>query len=175
MSDTNLTSLHARVWNLIGAATGTPMPLATSRIGEGASLRMVVLRRVIADSNILEFWTHAASAKLYEIAADPTGEVLIWDDASQTQARLRVNLSVSSGDPEDWATMGKGSRLNYAGPPLPGDPLATPDAASHIPDPALFKRLTAQVTAMDVLVLAPLPQRRAKFGPDGEGAQWVAP
>lgn len=175
MSETDLSRLHTKAWDLISAATGTPFALATSKSEGGASVRMVVLRRVNRERETIEFWTHAASDKIAEIANDATGEALFWNAELQTQIRASLRLSMTEGRDDDWETMGDGSRLNYAESPLPGTPIPSPDSHTPAPNPEYFRRITGQIVSMDVLILAPLPQRRAKFGPQGQEADWVAP
>ena len=171
----SLDGVQQAVWEMFAhaAASGGLVALATAREDGGAAARMVVLRGSDAINETLEIWTNRKSRKIDEIAKEARGEVLLWDGERQVQVRAAVTLSEQRGNAETWATLGNGSRLNYARAPAPGKSIDAPEAVSPAPDISLFSVLSAKVEALDVLSLADRPHRRAQI--DADGARWVAP
>lgn len=149
--------------------------LATQRIDGGSAARMVVLRAANRDAASLTFYTHAGSAKVTELKAQPKGEVLLWDAATQFQARLSVTVACAAGPEATWESLSKGARLNYVPSIKPGGAIDAP----FVPETAgseAFVVLQAQITSADILDLSELPHKRAMF--DAHSAftgQWVAP
>lgn len=156
-------------------APGRTLALSTRRIDGGAAVRMVVLREFERDAPYLMFYTHAASDKVAELAADPLAEVLLWDASTSFQARLAVHVDINAGSAALWDSFSNGARLNYVPTLEPGRAIDAP----HVPEAAgreAFIVLTAKITSADILDLSALPHKRAKFHPsDGFTGQWVAP
>lgn len=157
-----------------GAAART-LCLATQHVDGGGSARMVVLRDAKHANTILTFYTHAGSAKVAELKAQPKAEVLLWDAATQFQARLSVVVDCAAGPKATWETFSKGARLNYVPSLEPGRAIDAP----YVPDAAgseAFLVLRAKITSADILDLSALPHKRAIFeAHSGFTGQWVAP
>lgn len=178
----DLNELLDDLWTRLEAGASIPdaparhLALATSRMNGGASVRILVLRSANRQKGILTFFTHRNSGKLRELESDPKAELLLWDQASQFQARLTVTASVLPGSPVLWDRLGDRARLNYARDPIPGERIGGPDAPQPLPDPALLAVLEMRITEMDILRLSTTPQSRAWFrAADGFTGHWVAP
>lgn len=176
-----LTSFLDAVWARLedgahGSGPGKLLMLATARPDGGASARMLILRGADRGAASLSLYTHAASAKVAELTADPRATLLLWDPDAQLQARLRVTIDIEAGDTGAWEDFGSGTRLNYARDPLPAEPIEAPDAIAPTPDASLFRRLDARLEMIDALTLATEPHRRARYhAHDGFTGEWIAP
>ena len=166
-----------RVWEGLSAGRGPwRLPvLATRSVGGGASARVVVLRGAVRTAARLEIWTHAQSGKIAELRRDPRAEALIWDGAASFQVRLSLQVDLVFGDAATWATLDDAAKRDYATDPAPGTVLDDPHVAPR-PDPDLFVRLDARVTAIETLHLGADLHRRARFAADdGFAGRWIAP
>ena len=176
---TSLEGTLEAVWRLLEAgpkdrnSPANVVCLATSS-SEGAYARMVVLRMTDRSHHTLHFFTHATSEKLKQLKVNSRGEVLVWDEKSQFQIRLKVRLSVEKIDENLWSNLGEGAKLNYATDPLPGTPIASPNIAwTASSDHKQMKRLLAQVQSIETLHIASEGLYRAEF--DDNGSRWIAP
>lgn len=178
--DGELAALHERLWEeLVSAvhdkahAWRTPV-LATVGGPAGADARVVVLREVEAANRSLVFFTDARSPKAAQMAAHPTGTMVMWSPTLGWQLRLGVNLQIETTGlavSSRWARLKMSpAAQDYLAPRAPGAAISTtPERASR----AHFAVVTAQVKAMDWLSLDPSGHRRAIV--DEHGARWVQP
>lgn len=178
----DLDATLAHVWHLLetGAADSDApartLVLATVGVQGGAEARMVILRGVLRDENLLHIHTDIGSHKIAEIATDPSATLLIWDSGQKLQVRLRSTLAVRPGTAEEWARVPAPSRRAYGSAPPPGQPIASPDDARHGADPASFAVIEARVEEIETLCLSSDGHRRARFRcTDGFAGQWLAP
>ena len=181
MSDefTNLNGTLNAVWERLEAGPGDPkapantVVLATSSTA-GPSSRVVILRGTDQARGTLDFYTHAASAKVSELADDPRAALLIWDAEAKVQIRLTVTIEMAGIASETWASLGAGTRLNYAVDPVPGTPINAPeDAWLATPEADQMVHLKATILRIDTLQISSDGLRRATFA-DGR-SQWIAP
>ncbi len=179
---TSLSGMLDAVWSRLDQATNEQAGparnifLATQAKDHGASVRTVILRGADREENALTFWTNRASGKVADLTANPRAEALIWDDGTSLQVRIGLEAALSDGSPEVWASLGAGSRRNYAKWPEPGAPLSKPEDFQPEPAFEMFVVITARILWIDALYLGPDLHRRARF-PDGKltGATWIAP
>jgi hypothetical protein len=151
------------------------LSLATSG-PDGAAVRLVVLRGADRATASLTFYTHAHSGKIAHLERTPKAQLLLWDPASNFQARLSAHITMTPGTKQIWETLTRGARLNYATDPLPGTLMRDPAAHAPTPDPGLLTVLTARIETIDLLHLGALPHARAIFSrEDGFRGQWIAP
>lgn len=140
----------------------------------GASARMVVLRKTDRKNITLHFFTHAASGKVDDIEKNANAELLVWDQGSQLQIRLKAQLEIVAIDDATWEALGDGAKLNYATDPLPGSTISSPEIAwTAKPDHNQMKQITAHIQSIETLHIAPEGLYRAVF--DDAGSRWIAP
>jgi pyridoxamine 5'-phosphate oxidase len=163
--EAGVTDRGAPARHVVLATTGT----------QGPEARLLVLRGADRAAGTLTLHSDAASAKVAELTVDPRAALLVWDPEGRVQIRLRTRVAVRPGGAADWSRLPDASRALYGGRPLPGAPIATPDAHRPAPDPARFAVLTATVHEIETLRLAD-PHERARFlRSDGFAGTWVAP
>lgn len=177
MSDRTLEATLDAVWTQIARGvtdrTAPARQLVLATVGErGAEARMVVLRGADRAARTLEIHTDAASAKVAELKANPKATLLIWDQLTDLQIRIRVNVTVKIGEPYSWARVPTAARDVYGGAPTPGQPIDDPTDFSPSPDVTRFAVLTCQIREIETLELAS-PHRRARFRDATQG--WIAP
>ena len=154
----------ADAWRLVTLATAGP---------DGAQARTVALRAADRGAGTVEVHTDARTPKVAAIEADPRGQLLLWDDGTEEQLRISARFAVVRADPARWNEVPEAARGNYGTTPEPGTPLDGPEAFRRDPAPERFAALVGQVTAMDAVLLASDPHRRAVR--DANGWRWVAP
>ena len=138
-------------------------------------MRLVVLRGFERMVPSLTFYTHTGSDKAFELADEPKAEVLLWDAATNFQARMCVTVEITQGSSGLWDRLSEGARLNYVPTPPPGSPVKSPFTAKPSGREA-FAVLTASIHSADILDLSKLPHKRACFeATDDFTGQWVAP
>lgn len=180
MSDpfASLETLLAHVWaRLADGAREADDPfrlvcLATTG-ARGAEARMVALRRADRAAGDVEVHSDVRTAKVHALEVDPRAALLAWDPETRLQVRLSLDTLILSGDPERWARIPAGARLNYGTDPAPGTALPDPASFSRMPEISRFAVLLGKVRAIDAVSLAHDPHRRGVF--DVDGARWVAP
>lgn len=178
-----LDTLHAQVWRLLvrgvadrHAAARHPT-LATSSLTGWPEARTVVLRAADAMVATLDIHTDLSSAKVVELRHNPRATLHIWDAAACLQTRIKVTVTVMSGEDVSaiWARVPDPSRQSYGTLPPPGQPIATALSYDKAPDLSTFAVLRCSVQVLDVLHLGP-QHRRARFDrADGWMGQWLAP
>lgn len=151
-------------WRLVALATMAP---------DGPQARTVALRQADRAAGTVEVHADARTPKVAEVRADPRAQVLLWDESTQEQLRLSVEVAVLEADPDRWAAVPEAARGNYGTTPAPGTPIAGPEAFRRDPARDRFAALVGRVTAMDAVLLATDPHRRARW--DAGGWRWVAP
>lgn len=152
--------------------------LATAGLEGGAEARVVVLRAASREDAVLEVHTDSASAKIGELARDPSATLLIWDPEERLQVRLRTRIAIMKGPgaAKVWARIPEGARTVYGVEPTPGQPIARPDAFEPGANPERFAVLTARATQIDVVYLGTTDHRRALFrAADNWHGMWLSP
>jgi hypothetical protein len=159
-------------------------PTLATRGPDGApALRTVVLRAFDPATRRLRIHTDRRSAKAAGIAAEPRVALHGYDAGAQVQLRMGGVASLHLDDAvadEAWAGSRAMSRMIYATPHAPGDPVAEP-----LPSPVdaeggrnNFCAVLLRIDTLDVLLLAASGHRRVRFAWDDAGALsagWVAP
>lgn len=178
---TELAATLAEAWALLarGAADARHparlVALATLA-GDAPSLRTVGLRAARQAEGEIDMHTDALSHKIAEIAAAPSGAVLVWDPGTQVQLRLNGTLGTRPGTAGEWARVPEPSREAYGHMPAPGTPIAHPAAWEIAPDPERFTVLTLRLERIDHVSLDPAGHRRALFTrSDHWCGSWLSP
>jgi hypothetical protein len=149
-----------------------------------ADARTVVLREVDAAERTILIYTDARSPKAGQIAAHPSGLLVLWSPSLSWQLRLQVQLRLET---DGLAVMSRWARMkltpgaqDYLSPMPPGTPLhpLEDEAARAFVEPKRegrehFGVIAAEVGAIDWLELSAQGHRRASF--DGGVARWLAP
>ncbi len=144
----------------------------------GPEARIVVLRGVDKSLAELSVHTDLRSAKVSELSAEPRASLLIWEQKTRLQIRLRVNVSVKSGKPAatDWQQVPETARKVYGAHPAPGSPMEKPEQLVQHSDPMAFAVLVCRMTEIETLYLGDGLHRRAIFRRDNAWAgSWIAP
>ncbi len=182
MSDEGLRDFLNTVWTRLEAgAGGAPerwVSLATVNTSGGAEVRTLMMRDADRASGTVAMHTDLHSDKIAEIRANPMASVLIWNEDTQIQIRLRVRIEIASGEEvrAAWDKVPEASRGNYGTVPSPGTPITGPEAYSRQPDIARFAILTAHIVEIDAVNLGTDPHRRAVFAATDDWAgDWRAP
>jgi len=143
---------------------------------DGAEARTVVLRDVEAEARTLLMFTDSRSAKARQVAAHPTGTLVMWSPALGWQLRLRVALRLET---EGLRVSSRWARLkltpaaqDYMTPLAPGSELGSSPAPPR-ESRGHFAVLAAQVQSIDWLELHAQGHRRALF--DAAGGRWITP
>ena len=163
-----LPEIEAAVWRELAAAAVGTHPwrhavLATVE-GEHADARLVVLREVDARSR--------------QIAARPSGTLVMWSDHQGWQLRCRVEMRADTGGlaaTSRWThiRLTRAAR-DYVALHAPGTRIDAPaGAAAATAGREHFAVVHARVRALDWLEINAGVQRRAIF--DDEGPRWVQP
>jgi pyridoxamine 5'-phosphate oxidase len=162
--------------------------LATQGIN-GPQQRTVVLRQVQPHERILLFYTDQRSAKVSELIAHPVVSWLFYDEATQTQIRLKAKATLhtrSALADACWVQVPLSNRQEYMSPLAPSTPQPGPPAESNIssisPEESEqgrihFTVVANQVHQIDWLRLNRQGHQRAQFyySMDGLKASWVVP
>ena len=177
----SLALIETCIWQELQQAAQQPghewrhMTLATVE-DQVAQARTVVLREVDISAGELMFFTHARSAKVRQMTANPQGTLLCWSTQIGWQLRLHVTLEVETGGlkvSSRWARLKlTPAAQDYLSPLPPGSPVTAryePERASR----DHFAVVTASVRSTDWLELHADGHRRACF--DADGAQWLQP
>ena len=157
------------------ASPARHIALATADLSAGASVRMVVLRAVDRAAGRLALYSHTEAAKVAELEAEPTCELLVWDALAQFQIRLRGTASVRPGPDAIWDNMAGYERRLYAGSPGPGQQM---DEAEDLttypptPDQGYFTLIDVALDQIETLHLTRDLHRRTSFRPIAEGGGW---
>ena len=138
-----------------------------------ADARNVVLREVNASAKQLTIYTDARAEKARQIAAYPTGTIVMWSRRLGWQLRCRVSLSLQASGPtvaSRWESVKLSpAAQDYLSPLAPGMPL---NEAAQVPSTQHhFAVITATVLSIDWLELHREGHRRAEFG--NEPATWL--
>ena len=170
-----LTEIEAALWHELTRAVHDKhhewRTLVLATIGGTANqpspdARNVVLREVNASAKQLTIYTDSRAEKSQQIAAHPTGTVVMWSRRLGWQLRCRVRLSLQTSGPavaSRWESVKLSpAAQDYLSPLAPGMPLtesAIAPATQHH-----FAVITASVTSIDWLELHREGHRRAVFG-----------
>ena len=170
-----LTEIEAALWQELTRAVHDKhhewRTLVLATIGGTANqpspdARNVVLREVNASAKQLTIYTDSRAEKSQQIAAHPTGTVVMWSRRLGWQLRCRVRLSLQTSGPTvaaRWESLKLSpAAQDYLSPLAPGMPLtesAIAPATQHH-----FAVITASVTSIDWLELHREGHRRAVFG-----------
>ena len=179
-----LQDIESAVWRELALAVQGPghawrVAVLATRDGQCADARSVVLRELDADARQLLIYTDARSPKLRQLAAHPSGTLVLWSAELGWQLRLSVSLEAETSGlrlSSRWALLKlTPAAQDYLSPLPPGSPLDAPAGATT---PARdsrehFALITASVTAVDWLELHAQGHRRARF--DASGAAWLTP
>ncbi len=141
-----------------------------------ADARVVVLREVDRDTNVLILYTDSRSGKVGQLQAHPSGTLVFWAPDLNWQLRCRVRLEFDDSGPgvvQRWAAVraGAGAR-DYLSQLPPGAPLqgSTPPPLSP---QGFFAVITCHIEALDWMEVPPAGHRRAEFS--AAGARWLQP
>jgi hypothetical protein len=182
-----LESIEAAVWHelarsVLDKAHAWRLCVLATRDGDAADARSVVLREWDIATRTLMIFTDARSPKAHQIAADPSGLLVMWSPELTWQLRLRVRLSLEISGlavSSRWARLKlTPARFDYLSPLPPGSPLAGPASPSAAPEPPRKSRehfavIAAEVLSVDWLEMHTLGHRRAMF--DAAGPRWLVP
>lgn len=146
--------------------------------------RSVVLRRVDVARRAIYFHTDVRAPKLEHIAANPTVAILVYDERTRVQLRMKGNAGLGDATTTQvqWEQATLSSKRCYLAPYAPGvatlrhDPNlpanlkgANPDEAETAPARVNFAVVETRMQRVEVLHLASSGHVRAAFsyGPDG--------
>jgi hypothetical protein len=124
---------------------------------------MVILRAADRETGTLEIHTDTATGKISALRADPRASLVAWDAEAAFQMRMKVTVSIVSGDATAWARVPEAPRRAYGAHPPPGTGIDAPDAYSPGPDAARFAILRCTLQQIDTLCLGPPAMTRAQF------------
>ena len=178
---TTLEGTLEHVWGRLGRGTvdaRDPFRFVTlATVGaRGPQARTVGLRRAARSEAAVEVHSDLRTEKVEALRADPRAEILAWDSRRQLQVRLAGEMALIPADPDRWARVPEGSRLNYGTDPAPGTPVGAPETVGRTPEIGRFVALRMAVVRIDVVSLKHDPHRRALFeAGDGFAGSWVAP
>lgn len=192
----HLAEIEQAVWNELeravrdrGHSWRTPV-LATGGT-DGVEARTVVLREAWAEHREFLIYTDARSPKLVQIAAQPSGVLVMWCPRLGWQLRCRVMFEIETcglDASSRWAQLRlTPAAQDYLSPLPPGsplepapvpeapaaDPVAPAPPSREMPPRHHFALLSARLTSLDWLELHREGHRRAVF--DAEGARWIQP
>ncbi len=157
----------------------------------GSSLRMVILREVIAAERILVCHTDARAAKAQEITNSDTVSWLFYHPKKKIQLRIAGRATLHTEDniaDEQWAATGVASRFNFGTTEPPGAPIDQPSPGlpefllNKVPSVMKsesvrknFMAISCGIDSVDWLRLSTLGHRRARFEWDENGlkATWL--
>ena len=174
----DLAALERHLWDRLARAAGDGadawrhVALATAG-PDGPEARTVALRAADRAAGTVEVHSDARTPKVAQIGADPRAQLLLWDETTGEQLRVSVRMEVARADPARWAAVPAEARGNYGTEPAPGTPIDGPDDFRREPARAKHAALVGRVTAMDAVMLATDPHRRARL--EGGRWRWVAP
>ena len=194
-----LASLEQTSWEQLILATSHKkersnfkmMTLATCT-PRGADARTVVLRRVNQTHKYVWFYTDARAEKVLQLEGFPLATLLLWDNKSRVQLRLKVETRLHTDDYiayEHWQDVTAPERKLYLSEPIPGSsvPEPYPGYPDHLGEALPSKEESAvartnfaviecRVLVMEYLNLSPQGQKRACFQYEPESKQtWLAP
>ena len=175
----SLPALERHLWDRLDRSVqdaDDPWRLVTlATVGaSGPQARTVALRGADRRGGTVEMHTDARTPKVAELRAAPRAQVMLWDGATQEQLRLSVRVEIVEADPDRWEKVPDGARGNYGTEPVPGTPISGPEDYVRAGAASKFAALVGRVEAMDAVLLASDPHRRAMW--DGaEGWRWTAP
>ena len=178
MTKPTLQGLLDDAWNLLQSKQGRLVSLASIALDGAPECRTVMLRQGDRGSATLCVHTDLTSTKIAELRNQPRASLLLWDDASQIQIRVRGRVKITSGPQvaSIWNAVPDGSRSSYGVTPAPGTPIPDSDTYDRTPDPAKFAVLSLTLEALDVVHLAEDFHRRALYERNRDWAgQWLAP
>ena len=183
-----------KAWDLIepgatkrSSPAHTPVVGTVNEFGE-PQLRVLVLRAANRQTRRLRFHTDIRSTKIHEIERRSSASVLMYDPELKLQLRLSGGLSVvTEGDNVDdaWIKSTTFARRCYMAENAPGT--LSDDATSGLPlwiegkQPeegqlvearATFALLWFEVCSLELLYLANVGHRRAKWHWDGAAEKW---
>ena len=179
-----LQDIESAVWRELARAVKGPghawrVAVLATRDAEGADARSVVLRELDVEARQLLIYTDARSPKLGQLAAHPSGTLVLWSSELGWQLRLSVTLEAETSGlrlSSRWALLKlTPAAQDYLSPLPPGSHLDAP-AGAPVPERDSrehFALITASVTAVDWLELHAKGHRRARF--DASGAVWLTP
>lgn len=167
------------------------MTLATCT-PRGADARMVVLRKVNPTHKYLWFYTDARTEKVLQLEAFPMATLLLWDETSQVQLRLKIETRLHTDDyiaDDHWQHVTAREQKLYLSEPIPGSEVAKPypgypdDLANQLPSDderavarKNFAVIECRVLRMEYLHLSKQGQTRACFQYEPESRlAWLAP
>lgn len=170
-----LEAIEAAVWHELDRAVhhkahGWRLCVLATNDGDAVDARHVVLREWDEPTRTLLIFTDSRSRKAQQIAAHPSGMLVMWSPELTWQLRVRVRLGVEISGlavSSRWARLKlTPARFDYLSPLPPGSPLEGPAPDQAPPDPSRESRehfavLTAEVVSVDWLELHPLGHRRA--------------
>lgn len=161
------------IWEALGAATTrrtgyTLASLATVTAQGQPRSRSVILRDFRASPERLFFATHAHSAKVAEIRANPQVGVTFYDDDSSVQLRVQGTATMVDDGAERlraWHTLAPHTQYQYASLAEPGAPLQENLTVNEDPDTAFqrFAWLRVELHQVEWLNLASTPHQRWQF------------
>lgn len=172
-----------QTWDVLAASLANPahparFPVLATMGTHGPEARILALREVDRSAATVALYTDAATPKVAELRAQPRASLLFWVPALQFQVRLRVTITVETGETLGalWQGMGASQQGNYGVTPVPGTPIDGGEGFQRIPSFDRFARLAARVEAVDTVSLAEPTHHRALFDrKDGFTGQWLAP
>lgn len=193
MAIRDLDALLVSIWAELAQSVGdrlspwrTPVLATTAPDGQPTA-RVVVLRRVVAETAQLSVHTDARSQKMAGLAAEPRASLVFWRPDNGVQIRAEGVMRARPRDHpetvEAWRSTPPLARSNYGAAPAPGAPIRAPEEMRDAPDETAsrtqFRVLVLDVRRIDWLDLSDLPHRRAEFIWSANGvperAQWLAP
>lgn len=154
------------------------MTVATVKPDGHADARIVVVREFAAVERRLSFHADIRSPKIAHLFHDPEVVLVLYDAETKLQLRICARTTVHLNDDRSlagWLRTAPASRLGYAQPHAPGEPIAADDgweqpAEVSLDDPVArgrFAWIDCEMSAIDALRLDPTGNLRAVLSWDG--------
>jgi pyridoxamine 5'-phosphate oxidase len=144
----------------------------------GPEARIVVLRQADRSLATIAVYTDLRSAKISDLLQEPRASLLIWEQKTRLQIRLRVRVEVKSGEAatDQWQRVPDTARTVYGSQPAPGTPVNKPEQLILQSDFTAFAVLVCHIREIETLYLGGDLHRRARFCADnGWTGSWLAP
>ena len=144
----------------------------------GAEARIVVLRHADRAQTTLSVYGDLRAGKIQDLMQDPRASILVWEQKTKLQIRLRVHVEIRSGDAvaHHWQRVPERAKAVYGSKPAPGTPIDQPENLMEHGRPEAFAVLVCTIKEIEALYLGSDLHRRAKFSLDTKWVGlWLAP
>ncbi len=153
-------------------------PALATTGASGPEARVVVLRAANRSLSTVTIYTDLRSAKINDLKMEPCASLLIWEQKTKLQIRLRVHVEITSGNAvaEPWRRVPNAARKVYGNHPAPGTIIDQPEHLTSEANREAFAVLTCRIIEIETLYLGQNLHRRAKFCVDSNWmGSWLAP